>query len=186
MLIPDFDAGFNILSASSLKDRTAVAALLADLVAEQMLHALMTQAEAEAERNLVGTYTATIPGINTTLTVDLDQTAGAKPNLVIASFISNGTNVLLTTALGGASPVRLLPSIPESGTGEIAFRTSPYKEPGGGPFSRQLTVDSDWLFGDLGTYGGLLMGLFVFDLDGEGKATAVRPAVWRIKVDRKP
>ncbi|KAG6991147.1 hypothetical protein G7Y79_00056g090280 [Physcia stellaris] len=186
ILIPDFDAGFSILAASSLPGRTATVALLADLVTEQILPALMAQAEAEAEPNFAGTYTSSIPGLNTTLTLALNQTAGAKPGLVITSFISNGTNVLLTEALGGPSPVRLLPSIPESGTGQIAFRTSPYKEPGGGPFSRQLTVDSDWLFGDLGTYGGLPTGLFVFDLDREGKATAVRPAAWRIKLDRKP
>ena len=31
----------------------------------------------------------------------------------------------------------------------------------------------------------LMSGLFVFGLDDEGKATAVRPAAWRVKLDRK-
>ena len=183
VLIPDFDAGFSLLTASSLPGRITAAALLLDLVTEQLLPALMAQAE--AERSFAGTYTSSIPGLNSTLTVGLNQTEGAKPGLVVTSFISNGTNVLLAKVLG-ANPVRLLPSIPESGTREIAFRTSPYKKPGGGPFSRQLTVDSDWIFGDLGTYGGLPAGLFAFDLDAEGKATAVRPAAWRVKLDRTP
>lgn len=184
-LIPDFDAGFNVLTAGTSKDRTTMASLLADLVTDTMLPALMAQAETEAELRFAGTYISTTPGLNTTLTVGLNQTEGAKPGLVITSFISNGTEVLLAQTIG-ASPLRLLPSIPESVTGEIAFRVSEYRKPVGGLFSRQLTVNSDWVYGDLETYGGLSRELFVFELDGEGKVSAVKPAAWRIKLDRKP
>lgn len=182
-LIPDFDVGFSILGTSSLIERSPVTALLADIVTETMLPALMAQAEAEAERNFAGTYTSATASLNSTLTLAVNRTEGAKPGLVITTFISNGTDVLLAKALG-SSPVRLLPSVSDSGTGEIAFRASAHREPEGGLFYRQLNVDADWLLGDSGTYGGMALGLFVFDVDNDGRANAVTPAGWRVKLER--
>ncbi|KAL8711809.1 MAG: hypothetical protein Q9220_003753 [cf. Caloplaca sp. 1 TL-2023] len=184
VVIPDFNAGFSMLGASSLSDRSATTALLADLITDTMLPALLAQAEAEAKHNLAGTYTSTAAGLNTTLTVSLNATKGAKPGLVLTSFISNGTDVLATETLG-SSPIRLLPSISDQATGQIAFRTSAYYEPTPELFSGQLSTAIDWLTGDSGTYGGLALGLFVFDLVEGGRACAVRPAAWRVKLERK-
>ena len=183
-LLPDFDAGFSILGASSLPQRSLVTPILADLVANTMLPALMAQAEVEAERNFAGTYVSTVAGLETTVTLALNRTLGAKPGLVITSFVSNGTDVLLTQVLR-PNPVRLLPSISDVTKRQIAFRTSAYTEATEGLFSRQLNTDSDWLLGDSGTYGGTGVGIFLFDLDLEGKAVAVTPAGWRIKLRRQ-
>ncbi|KAL9009482.1 MAG: hypothetical protein Q9173_005493 [Seirophora scorigena] len=50
---------------------------------------------------------------------------------------------------------------------QLAFRTSPAREPTEGLFSGVFGVAFDWLTADSGTYGGLAVGLFVFDVDGE-------------------
>lgn len=184
VLLPDFDAGFSVLGASSLVERSLVTPLLADIITETMLPALLAQAEVEAERNFAGTYISSISNPNTTLSLSLSQSQGAKPGLQISSFISNGTDVLGATAFGGLNPVRLLPSISDVGKRQIAFRTSATREPTEGLFSGQLSVNIDWLLGDSGTYGGLALGLFVFDLDEDGKAIMVRPAAWRIELEK--
>ncbi|KAL8952133.1 MAG: hypothetical protein Q9222_001945 [Ikaeria aurantiellina] len=184
VLIPDFDAGFSMLGASSLPERGAITALLADLIAETMLPALLAQAEAEAKDNLAGTYTSTAADLNTTLTISVNSTEGAKPGLVLSSFISNGTDVLEAEVFGGSTPIRLLPSISDPATGQIAFRASPYYKATPKLFSGQLSTAIDWLTGDSGTYGGLALGLFVFDVDQSRKASAVKPAAWRITLKK--
>lgn len=98
ILISDFDAGFSIIGASSLSARSTLTAMLADIVIEQMLPALTTQAEAEATDNFVGTYTSQDGNLNSTLTLAID-TKG-QPGLVLVHFVSNGTNVLDSGALG--------------------------------------------------------------------------------------
>ncbi|KAL8820041.1 MAG: hypothetical protein Q9223_001647 [Gallowayella weberi] len=183
ILIPDFDAGFSILGASSLKERTTVTLALADLVIDAMMPALMAQAESEAGQNFVGTYTSTTPGLNTTLTLTLNQSQGANPGLTISSFISNGTDVLAAEVLG-VNPVRLLPTISDAKTHQAAFRTSATTQPSQGLFSRQFNAFADWLVADSSTYGGLAVGLFVFDLGDGGKAEAVSPVGWRVKLDK--
>ncbi|KAI4180599.1 MAG: hypothetical protein L6R41_007140 [Letrouitia leprolyta] len=186
VLIPDFDAGFSVLGTSSLAEKSSWLPILADVVTEIMVPALLAQAELEAEENFVGTYTSSVAGLNTTLTLSLgNQSEGAKPGLVISEFISNGTDVLDAKAFGGTSPVRLLPTILDKGNGQLAFRTSATREKTGGLFSDFLTVGADWLVVDSGAYGGLAMGLFVFEVDGSGKAVAVEPKAWRVRLEKR-
>ncbi|KAL8703400.1 MAG: hypothetical protein Q9201_003403 [Fulgogasparrea decipioides] len=184
VLFPDFDAGFSILGASSLVERSAVTPLLADFITETILPAMLAQAEVEAEHNFAGTYVSAVEGLNTTVTLALSESEGAKPGITISSFISNGTDVLNATVFGNENPVRLLPTISDAGTGQVAFRTSAAREPKGGLFSGQWNVAIDWLVGDSGTYGGLAVGLFIFDLDEGGKAVSVTPAAWRVSLEK--
>ncbi len=186
VLLPDFDAGFSILGTSSLPERGIVTAALGDIVTEHILPALLAQAETEAEVNFVGTYTSRVADLNTTLTLSLNRSESARPGLVISSFISNGTDVLNTTAFGGTNPVRLLPSISDGKTRRVAFRTSPTRKAEGGLLSGLLNVAFDWVAADVGTYGGLALGLFTFDTDEDGKANVVRPAAWRVDLQREP
>ncbi|KAL8901291.1 MAG: hypothetical protein Q9207_005277 [Kuettlingeria erythrocarpa] len=185
VLLPDFDAGFSILGTSSLLQRGVVTAALGDMVTEHILPALLAQAETEAERNFVGTYTSPVASLNTTLTISLNRSESARPGLVISTFISNGTDVLNATAFGGPNPVRLLPSISDGKTRRVAFRTSPTREAEGGLLSGLLNVAFDWIAADVGTYGGLAIGLFTFDTDEDGRANAVRPAAWRVDLKRE-
>ena len=179
VLIPDFGAGFSLIGASSLTERSAQTALLMDLITEQMLPALTSQAEAEAKRNLAGKYVSEDKSLNSTLTLAIDPKG--QPGLVITQFISNGTDVLNSGAIG-RSPVRLLHSISDLSSGQIAFRTSSLHPPKGGLFTRQYNVNLDWLAGDSPAYGGVGVGLFIFDVGPKGKATAVSPAAWRVKL----
>jgi CubicO group peptidase (beta-lactamase class C family) len=179
VLIPDFDAGFSIITASSLTQRTALVSLLADIVTESVLPGLTSQAEAEARESFVGTYVSQDDSLNSTLTLAIDPTG--LPGLVITRFTSNGTDVLQSQALG-ASPIRLLHSITDRPNGRIAFRASPAKTPSGGLFARGLNENIDWLRGDAPTYGGIGVGLFVFDVASNGNATAVSPEAWRVKL----
>ncbi|KAH0843207.1 beta-lactamase family protein [Fonsecaea pedrosoi] len=178
-LIPDFDAGFSIIGASSLPERSLLTASIADLVTEKMLPALTAEAQAEARQGFVGTYTSDDENLNSTLTLAINPQG--KPGLVISNFVSNGTDVLASGLLGD-SPVRLLHSISDRANGRVAFRTSSFHVTSGGLFSRQYNANIDWLAGDSPTYGGIGLGLFVFDLDASGDAVAVSPAAWRTRL----
>ncbi|OCT54531.1 beta-lactamase family protein [Cladophialophora carrionii] len=179
VLIPDYDAGFSIIMASSLRQRTALVSLLADAVTEAVLPGLSSQAEAEAGQSFVGTYISQDDALNTTLTLAIDPTG--MPGLVMTQFTSNGTDVLQSEAMG-AGPIRLLHSITDRPNGRVAFRASHTPSPSGGLFSRGLNTNSDWLGGDSPTYAGIGLGLFVFDVDSNGNATGVSPEAWRVKL----
>ncbi|KAL8685636.1 MAG: hypothetical protein Q9224_005740 [Gallowayella concinna] len=185
ILLPDFNAGISILGTSTMKSRTATTLALADLVTSAMIPALQSQAEAEAAQNFVGTYISTTPNLNTSLTLSLNQSEGAKPGLIISSFISNGTDVLAGKTLG-TGPVRLLPTISDAKENpqQMAFRTSATRKPSTGLFSKLETDFADFVVPDSGTYGGLAVGLFVFELDDNGKAEAVRAAGWRVRLEK--
>ncbi|KAF7513615.1 hypothetical protein GJ744_008909 [Endocarpon pusillum] len=186
VLLPDFDAGFSILAASTSAERLATVGAIGDLVTATILPALMAQAAAEAKRNFEGSYASTVEGLNSSLTLSLNQSQGAPPGLAISSFISNGTDVLLTLPeMGRNLPNRLLPSIADVATGQVAFRAvrgadAPSAQVG--PISQFLTAD--WISVDVLTYGGLSTELFVFDVDSSGKAMAVNPAAFRVKLER--
>ncbi|KAL8670632.1 MAG: hypothetical protein Q9168_004843 [Polycauliona sp. 1 TL-2023] len=187
ILLPDFNAGFNVLTTSSLPERGGVTPILADLITETMIPALLAQAETEANANFAGTYTSSDDGTNTTLIVALNSAASAKPGLVLTSFISNNTDVLASGIFGGSKPIRLLPTIQDSATKQVAFRTSPQQAGNGvqGLFSGQLGVAYDWLAADSGTYGGVALGLFVFELDERGRARGVVSKGWRVRLGKK-
>lgn len=185
VLLPDYDAGFTILSSGSTPSRTQLAAVLADLVTNSVLPALEAQGAAEAECNFIGTYNSTTEGLNSSLTLVRSQNETSPPGLVVLSWISNGTDVL--TALSetfGQAPWRLIPSISDAETGTAAFRLvaandAPSPQVPGQLFSGPGYLHADWILLDAATYGGLGLGLFVFDVGSDGKALAVRPAAFR-------
>lgn len=188
VLLPDYDAGFSILTAGTDPARTALDGVLGDLIAATIVPALEAQAAVEAQSNFAGTYTPTTKGLNSSLTLALNKTKGADPGLAITSFISNGTNVLKTLPnIFAPPPYRLLPSISDPGTGQVAFRMvggndgPGYKTPQG-TFSSMF--NSDWIGVDAVTYGGIGISLFVADVDSDGKAEAMCPAAFRVKLKR--
>lgn len=185
VLLPDFDAGFSILATSTSSERSVLTRVLADLINESILSALMAQSAAEAEHNYAGTYISTVQGLNSSLTLSVNRSA---PGVMVSSFISNGTDVTpkLDTLLGSR---RLLPIIASLENGQVAFRASQMGGAKGtealGLFTGQFTQNLDWLTVDATTYGGTGVGLFVFDLDEEGFATAATPAAWRVRLERR-
>lgn len=186
VLVSDFDVGFSILVASTSAKRLTTIGAIGDLMTDVILPALMAQAAAEAERNLGGSYASTVEGLNSSLTLSLNQSEGAPPGLMMSRFISNGTDMLLTPPeLARGRPTRLLPSLTDAATGQIAFRAVGDADASRvqvGTFSD--TIVADWISADVSTYGGLSTGLFVFALDSSGKALAVNPAAYRVKLER--
>jgi Beta-lactamase len=189
VLLPDYDAGFNILSAATTSKKSILIPTLTDYISNAVLPALEAQAAVEAERNFAGTFASKTLDLNSSLTISFNDSS-AFPGLYITSWISNGTDMLplLPDLLFGAQ-VRLLPSI--SGPGQVAFRSSPVnptKETADiivGPFSElQRTSNSDWLYVDVLMYGGVGLSLFVFDVGEDGRAGAVEPAAMRVRLER--
>jgi CubicO group peptidase (beta-lactamase class C family) len=187
-LLPDYNAGFTVLSASSLETSFKTVAVLADLITDAVVPALEAQAVVEARVNLAGSYVSTVQGLNSSLTLVLDQSDSSPPGLVVSSWISNGTDMLSTFEPDfGPGPYRLLPSISDPKSKEVAFRLvsaidAPSPQPSPGLFSGQGFVTSDWIDVDSPAYGGIGLGLFVFDIGADSKATAVSPAALRVKL----
>ena len=188
VLLPNYKAGFSILSAGTMDDRFSIVASIVQLVTDSILPALEAQAGIEGERNLGGTYTSTIPGPNSSLTLTYDQNETAPPGLVVASWISNGTDMI--TRLGaavGPPPWRLLPSISDVKNGKEAFWLvsavdAPSAQPSGGLFAG--FESQDWLNVDSLAYGDVGLGSFIFDVGIDGKATAVTLPAARITLER--
>ncbi|PMD13741.1 beta-lactamase/transpeptidase-like protein [Hyaloscypha hepaticicola] len=192
VLIPDYDAGFSILSASTLQTRAEVLSVIAETIADLLLPALQAQAGVEAEHNFVGTYTSTVHGLNSSLTLIHNQTESSPPGLVISSWISNGTD--MTTRFSGAfgpAPWRLLPSIADAKNEKAAFllvsnTDAPSLQSPTGLFSGTFVDFQDWVNVGSLTYGDLGVGSFVFDIGRHGKATAVTLPAFQVKLKRNP
>lgn len=198
VLVPEYNAGFSFLNGHwNATLRSPAANAILDHLTNAVLPALEAQAAAEAARNFVGTYISTDPNLNSSVTISFNESTveGSMSGLSISSWISNGTDAL--AFFNGVKP-RLLPSIPNQsdGPGKVAFKAStspqsstyaPVTELGLGPFTGLYATNGDWILGDpiSSYYAGVAVNLFVFDVDGEGRATAVSPAVTRVKLERR-
>ncbi|KAG4429582.1 hypothetical protein IFR05_014931 [Cadophora sp. M221] len=186
-LIPDYEAGFNVLTSSYKPQKSALASTIADLITTTMIPSLEAQAAAEAVKNFAGTYASDNPSLNSSISISYNYSS-IDPGLYITSFTSNGTDIMpLLKFTSGGITAKLLPSIQESG--KVAFRAVPGKviyPPGSflGPFLKMSTANSDWLSVDSLTYGGVGLSLFVFDLGADGKVASVEPAAMRVKLVR--
>lgn len=194
-LVPDYGAGFSLLAAGTNDTlRSAIDHVILDLITEAILPALKAQAAAEATRNLVGTYVSTDPDLNSSVTISHNESTaeGSTSGLSISSWISNATDVLASPLFAGVKP-RLLPSILNQNggaAGQLAFQASTNavvrSTPGQiGWFTGFYAANFDWISVGQGTYGSIGVDLFVFDVDGEGRAVAVSPAATRARLVRR-
>lgn len=191
VVIPDFNAGFTLLSASTQPSRSSEALLAIDLIVDAILPALMEQAAAEAAQKFAGTYKA--EDLNSSLTLTVVPPTHPAPGLNITSWISNGTDItdLVSTLLGGVGS-RLVPSIvSEKATGELAFRAytaTQSRGPGVGSSSSLFSSFydlNDWTMLDQLTWGGIATSLFVFGVEENGTVNSVTPGAYRVKMARK-
>lgn len=185
VLIPDYNTGFTYLSAST--DLAAGANLIGpvlDLVTANLLPALETQAAAEATANFAGTYTSTDANLNSSVIISFNESTatGVGAALSISSWISNGTD-MLEWLYDGAKP-RLLMSIKDEENGKVAFYVTPRSSIPSGPFTGTLATNGDFFIIDAQRYGGVALGLFVFDVDGSGNATMMSPEVTGMTLQR--
>ncbi|PYH43098.1 uncharacterized protein BP01DRAFT_384793 [Aspergillus saccharolyticus JOP 1030-1] len=190
-LLPDFDAGFSLLAASTSVQRSSLTNQILDWITLSMLPALESQASFEAVQNLVGTYESADPRVNSSVTVACNAPTGTTHyyhGLKLTRWISNATDVLASPFLAGYEP-RLLLSSPKSTprglAGEAAFQVSRFPQtysyfaPGAadlgsiGPFTGQYDTNLDFWSTDTVYYGAHGLGTFVFTVDGEGKASVL-------------
>lgn len=201
-IVPDFDLGFTILGASRSGVQPQAVQLVADLVTESIMPAVMEQARREALQNLAGTYISKDSRLNTSLTLTVPKSSTDEPGLLVSEWISNGTDVksILTSTLISIIPhiptrpvdpsfVRLVPTIQDGAvSGQIAFQmqsvnpTGPVK---GHLFSRMYDV-GDWASTiDQLTYEDTRIDELVFHVDKTGKANAVTASAYHVKLHRK-
>ncbi|KAL5000854.1 beta-lactamase/transpeptidase-like protein [Aspergillus recurvatus] len=200
LFLPDFDAGFNVITASSNATRRSPQTLyLVQQVTDVILPALTEQGSRELEQKYAGTYTSTVENLNSTITFSASDPSDGPPGLTITSWISNGTDVLTPLIANGLlpAPVRLRPLIspPASGPGpesrQIVFR--PATEPTDPVLPRDPSnlftsfYDADQ-FAALGqaTYAGQYFSQFVFHLSDEagGEVEGVTPSAWRLRLEK--
>ncbi|KAJ4423602.1 hypothetical protein N0V82_001769 [Gnomoniopsis sp. IMI 355080] len=186
VLIPDYQAGFNILASSTSQTRSRTILEIADLVIHTILPALEDQAAAEAECNLGGVYTSAGP-VNSSISLVYNNSAGAAPGLHIKSWISNGTDVLQSGLLGPL-PYRLVPSIEDAtGRKRAYWMVNANDAPNADAQSGRLAsapgfADADWILVDSPAYGGNAVKRFVLDVADDKRATAVMHKALRIKL----
>ncbi|KAJ5795280.1 hypothetical protein N7457_001879 [Penicillium paradoxum] len=191
VVIPEFHAGFTVLSASSQNSRSALTLLAIDLITDSILPALMEQAAVETAQKFAGTYKA--EDLDSSLTLAVVPPTQPAPGLNITSWISNGTDITaMVPRLFDNVDSRLVPSIvTEQATGEMAFRgytASQHPNVGVGSSSSLFSSFydlNDWTMLDQLTWGGISTSLFVFDVEEDGKAKSVTPAAYRVKMMKK-
>ncbi|WAO85841.1 Beta-lactamase domain-containing protein [Fusarium falciforme] len=194
VLVPEFKIGFSVLAASSDRAlRALVAGKIGDAVVNAIMPALLKQADTEAEKNYGGTYVSTTEGLNSSITITRNKTEGAPPGLTISRFISNSTDYLLAEAEASgapndpdAMPNRLVPTVVGEKSGRVAMRALTAMD---APKLSKGTISgilsADWTTVGGATYGALDMGLYIFDVDDNGKATEVSPLAFRTTLKRK-
>lgn len=196
VLIPDYGAGFSILSSGTATDGVGTVEEIVDVIIDAVLPALEAQAAAEAECNLGGVYKSTDATVNSSISLSLNQSAGAAPGLHITSWISNGTDLLhsgvkLLENVLGPQPLRLVPSIQDVSGRQSSFWVVNANDAPNAPVGAGRLVSApgssyaDWVSVDSPAYGGLAIKRLVFNLTDDGKATALSPTAFRIVLARE-
>lgn len=201
VLLPEYNAGFTLLNAASDSGTRSNATLVVlDYITNTIIPALEAQAEAEARANYVGSYIWTDGQVNASVTIGLNESniPGITSGLTLTEWVYNGTDVLTTLVEGKP---RLEPSIPkqtpDGSPGEAAFQLSVNPQlptytsaiqgddsPVIGTWTGFYTTNGDFAFTDQQRFAGIGVNLFVFDIDEDGRATAVSPAVQRVTLQR--
>ncbi|KFX87711.1 hypothetical protein V490_08066 [Pseudogymnoascus sp. VKM F-3557] len=197
VLLPDYNAGFSILSGSTSKLRFSVVGEVAEVITSSIVPALAAQAAKESEKKFAGVYNSTVHGLESSLVLSVNETKGAAPGLVVSSWISNGTDVLAQLPASiGDGPYRLIPSISDSESGTEAYRlvasldapippsADAHAGATKGLFTSLSYIVADWINLDTPTYGGIGISLFVFKIGSDGNVDEVRPEAFRVSLKR--
>ena len=183
--------------------RSPAALVILDYITNTILPALEAQAAAEAKSNYVGTYVSTDENLNASVTIAFNESSvpGIVSGLSVTNWTFNGTDVLAGPLFNGVKP-RLEPSIPKQRPdgvpGQVAFQasvqvqtltyTAAMEVPDSGvigTWTGFYTTNGDFVYTDQTQYGGVGSNMFVFDVDGEGRATSCSPAIDRVTLKRK-
>jgi hypothetical protein len=186
ILIPDFDFGFSILTASALEPSPggSLVYYIIDMVANMVLPELEIIAREQSNASFAGYYSST--QVNSSITIVVDD----KPGLLVTQWVSNSTDLLQNYKMiaGGSDSTieyRLQPNGLYTGC-QVGFSglwvpTSPKNGPG--PLSLGCIVT--WGGAEQMTVGNVGLDQFVFRVDESiGKARKVEQKALRITLDR--
>ncbi|KAI0546587.1 beta-lactamase/transpeptidase-like protein [Xylaria curta] len=168
-LLPAYDFGFSILSASS----GAGGALVNDLpnmIVNTLLPSLETITEQQANANFAGRYTSDTT--NSSITVTTDGSIGLR----VTEYVAGGVDLLGSVfALFGADvEFRLMPNQLYGGGTRVGF-SAVYQPPTAIPPEDEFYWPCEsWLDVDDFTYASVPLGLMAFDVDADGNAASVR------------
>ncbi|GAP87523.1 putative beta-lactamase transpeptidase-like protein [Rosellinia necatrix] len=180
-LLPAYDFGFSILSASSAVGGALVSDL-PNVIVNTLLPPLERIAERQASARFAGRYISDTT--NTSITVTADGPKGLR---VTEYVVGGGVDLLGSVfALFGADvDFRLVPN-QLFGGGDGARRrrrvgfSAVYQPPTAIPPRDEFYWPCEsWLDVDDFTYASVPLGLMAFDVDADGNATSVRPVALR-------
>ncbi|KAI0509467.1 putative secreted beta-lactamase [Xylaria bambusicola] len=170
-LLPAYNFGFSILSASSTARDAVVDALSNDIV-NTLLPALEAITKRQASENFAGRYTSPNMGTNTSITVTTDGSLGLR----VTEYIASGVDLLgsVFALFGSDVEFRLIPNQLYDGRTRVGF-SAVYQPPSEIPPKDEFYWPcQSWLDIDDYTYANVPLGLIAFDLDADGNATFVR------------
>lgn len=179
VLVPDFDFGFSILSASEAGESVTARLVyfIAEIVSSTILPVLEKVAKDQAEANFAGHYSAS--NLNSSFTIITDD----QPGLRVTDWVSNGTEFLAN--IGTHVDFRIQPNQLYSGnkagfTGLFQELPAPIYS---GPFDLNCL---GWAGVDRLAYGNVGLDQVVFEIDPTtGKAISVQPRALRITLEKK-
>lgn len=184
VLVPDYEFGFVVLSASTINsDADPPVYLLSEIIGSEVLPVLEEVARDQANATFAGNYAAS--NLNSSLTITVDD----QPGLRVTQWISNGTEVLDAIMPGGGPGTyvdfRLQPNQLYTGN-QVGF-TGIYERLPKPIYSGPMNVNClSWPTVDGLIYGNIGIEEFVFEIDpATGKATGVSPKALRINLDKK-
>jgi hypothetical protein len=185
VLVPDYEFGFVVLTASALGSTAtnAIVYLISEIIGSEVFPVLEEVAKDQAKAAFAGSYAT--GNLNSSVTITVDD----QPGLRVTQWISNGTEILDTILPGGGTGTyvdfRLQPNQLYTGN-QIGF-TGTYERLPKPIYSGPLDVNCvSWPTVDTFIYGNVGIEEFVFEIDPTtGKATSVSPKALRIKLEKQ-
>ncbi|KAI0435706.1 beta-lactamase/transpeptidase-like protein [Xylaria telfairii] len=168
-LLPAYDFGFSILSASITAGGTLVTDL-PNIIVNTILPSLETITKQQANANFAGRYTS--DKTNTSITV----TTGGSIGLEVTEYVVSGVDLLGSVfALFGVNvKFQLVPNQLYGGRTRVGF-SAVYQPPTTVPPKDEFYWPCEsWLDVDDFTYASVPLGLMAFDVNADGSATSVR------------
>lgn len=182
VLLPAYNFGFSILSASNTT-RAAVVDALTNNIVNTLLPALDTIAQQQAGANFAGRFTSPDKETNSSITVTTDGFLGLR----VTEYIVSGVDLLgsVFALFGSDVEFRLMPNQLYDGRTRVGF-SAVYQPPSEIPPEDEFYWPcQSWLDIDDYTYANVPLGLMAFDVDATGKATSVRLVALRQTLQRE-
>ncbi|KAI5861322.1 beta-lactamase/transpeptidase-like protein [Durotheca rogersii] len=192
-VIPGFDIGFSVLAAGD--SPPSLLTDIADTLSDTYLPTLVNIAGTQASNTYCGVYKSSDPAVNSSLSIVLD----AGPGLALASWISNGTNLLWYSVAMSRNvtesywdkirpSVRLYPTglwdATADGGKRVAFKAV-FEDLSLPNTTKPFTTDcSTWVSVAGIMYGSKPLDLFIFNFNAAGSVTSVENAALRNRLGR--